>query len=137
MSLFKNLQLFKKKTQTQTLTTTLGFISSSGPYYTIRNAKLISTDFNYIQFTIRDENTNEIKYTSKMECNKFNLNDNTYQFTTKADYNKYPYMNFYINKNLLYQQPHHIIIDVDVVIPKTSNKQITDVLELQDNLTHE
>ena len=112
------------------LTTSLGFSGSNGPFYYIKNATIISSDFKTIKFIVKDEYSKEIKFTRCYNTKDFDFKYEHPELEIKEHPEKYPNMCFYINDELIYEQPQHIIVDVEITVSKDS--PITDIEEILD-----
>ena len=115
--------------------TTLGFSGSNGPYYQIKNADIVSPIFETIKFIVKDDTTKEIKYSILFNCDDFDFVNEYPELEIKAHPSKYPYMCFYINDSLIYEQKHHIIVDIEITVNAESKlqdaSQILDISEIQ------
>jgi hypothetical protein len=111
------------------LKTTLGFSGSNGPFYFIKNADIVSEEFETIKFIVKDENK-IIKFTRCYNVNDLDFEHEHPELEIKAHPTMYPNMCFYISEELIYEQPHHIIIDVEITVPKDS--KVTDIEQILD-----
>ena len=116
-----------------TLKTTLGFSHNNGPYYKIKNAKIISNKFKTIIFTVKDALTNNIKITKSYNVTDLKFKNNKIKLDINQHPTVYPYMCFYINNELIYEQKYHIIVDVEITLNnKYKIKNIEDILTIKE-----
>lgn len=119
------------KDDLKVLTTQIGLNETNGPYYTIKNADIISDKFQKIKFIIKNAYDNEVKFTKIYKVSDFDLKYEYTELEIKSHPTKYPYMCFNINGETIYEQLHHIIVDVEVKIySKYKIKDINKILKI-------
>jgi hypothetical protein len=135
MSCFSFLSSSRKSKSSNTnayrvLKTTLGFSGSNGPFYFIKNADIVSNEFVTIKFTITGEDGKEIKFTRCYNVSDLDFEHEYPELEIKSHSTNYPNMCFYISEELIYEQPHHIIVNVEITVLKDS--KITDIEQILD-----
>jgi hypothetical protein len=121
------------------LTTTLGYLRSSGPSQTIRNATIISQDFDTIEFIIKDIKGENIKNTKgeniefKYNVKKFNF-EKYLQPTVKieSDPDQYSYFKFSVNDEEIYKQKYIFNVDVKITLIDNLQKNIDEILKFNE-----
>jgi len=119
-----------KDNAVRVLKTTLGYSGSNGPFYYIKNADIVSNAFETIKFIVKGEDGKDIKFTRCYNVSDLDFEHENPELEIKAHPTTYPNMCFYISEELIYEQPHHIIVNVEITVSKDS--KITDIEQILD-----